>query len=430
MTIPARGAHTPAQPQIVPFWYQLRKVWLYPLHAGPLMVMGMAAALSLLTMFPGFYARILDVMILAYVYRYGGEILQHTARGNLAPPEYVTRVEGNQGWLQIWLTTAFAILAFLALFILGPGFGGALALLLLLGYPAASIIVAIEGDFWVALSPLRWFDAMARIGWPYLAVVLLCCAFFFSKVYLDDYLGFLWLPFATVLKNFVAYYFAIMSFFLLGYLVHQFHDELGFEQETPVSSLPDPRRKFDPDQGVLDEAEALAQAGKFEQAAATLAVLIKGRGAGCAVHQRYRKLLAVLEHTDAQLAHGQQWLPILIAQEKPAEAAALYQECLKLDGKFRPVQAEDYHPLATALETSKPELAVALLNGFHREFPKSKAILPNLLLAAKILAERQNRVPLAQQIVAQLVTKYAAHADAPKLLEYQQYLEKLSPTVR
>ena len=74
MTIPDRGAHTPAQPAIVPFWYQLRKVWLYPLHAGPLMVMGMAAALSLLTMFPGFHARILDVMILAYVYRYGGKI--------------------------------------------------------------------------------------------------------------------------------------------------------------------------------------------------------------------------------------------------------------------------------------------------------------------------------------------------------------------
>ena len=92
---------------IPPFWTKLNVVWRYPAQSGPLQVIGIGAVLSwLVAYFPmlGPFRIFLDLAVISYVYKYGAEVLLHTARGNVEQaPEFVTSVDDDQGWQQIWL---------------------------------------------------------------------------------------------------------------------------------------------------------------------------------------------------------------------------------------------------------------------------------------------------------------------------------------
>jgi hypothetical protein len=413
--------------QIPPFWTKLNDIWRYPMQSAPLLVIAIGAFLALvvayLPMF-GLLRAFLDLAVIAYVYKYGAEVLLYTARGNVdEAPEYATSVQDDQGWQQIYLFTGMYVLAIIAAALLPVIFAVPVVLVLVLGYPAASIMVAVEGSALGALNPLRWFEAMGRIGWPYLAVVLLSICFVISKFYLTDLVTFLWTPLAVLLTNAVSFYFSVMSFYLLGYLVCQYHEALGFELAPKPKELARTHAHFDPEQGAIDECEALVVQGNLTEAAARFRSLINSRGATPVVHARYRKILKLIPDNAGLIEHGTNWLSVLIAQEKPAQAAALYKECLALDATFLPRMPEEFAGLAVGLSDTDPKLAISLLQNFYKKFPKSKLAPSNLLLAAKILANQMRDLPAAQKLVAQLQTRFA---DSPQLSAINDYAEVLA----
>ncbi len=414
--------HQPAlHTEIQPFWFKLNDVWCYPAKPASLIVIGIGAVLSLLVAYLPFGAfRIFfDLAVIAYVYKYGAEVLMHTARGNTdEAPEHVTVVDENQGWQQIRLFVSMYVVALVA-FLYAPFWVAVIVgVFLVTGYPAASIMVAIEGSVLSSLNPLRWLDAITRIGWPYVAVVLLSICFVFSKFYLNNLLTFLWGPLVVLLTSAVSFYFAVMSFFLLGYLVYQFHEALGFELVVQPKQLPRTHIKLDPDQTVIDECEALVVQGKLAEAAAQFRSLISARGATPMVHGRYRKILQLSQDTAGLLEHGAIWLSVLLAQEKMPEAIAIYKECVALDAAFTPRVPEEFAILANALSLVEPKLAISLLQNFCRQYPKSKVVPRNLLLAAKILAERLNDVAGAKKLVMQLQQKFPDSVHVAAINEY------------
>ena len=109
---------------------------------------------------------------------------------------------------------------------------------------------------------------------------------------------------------------------------------------------------------------------------------------------------------------------ILLAQEKMPEAIAIYKECVVLDSAFVPRTPEEFAILATALSAVEPKLAISLLQNFCRHYPKSKIVPRNLLLAAKILAERLNDVAGAKKLVMQLQPKFPESLHIKAINEY------------
>jgi len=408
-------------PVIQPFWFKLNDVWRYPAKPAALMVIGIGAVLSLLVVFLPFgpFRIFFDLAVMSYVYKYGAEVLMHTARGNTEEaPEHVIVVEQYQGWQQIWLFVGMYAVGLVAFLHAPFWIAIVVGLFLVIGYPAASILVAIEGSILGSLNPLRWLDAIMRIGWPYVAVVLLSICFVYSKFYLNNLLTFLWRPLVVLLTSAVSFYFAVMSFYLLGYLVYQFHEALGFDLTPKQTQLPRNHVMLDPDQAVIDECEELVVQGKLAEAAARFRTLINARGAMAMVHERYRKILKLSQDTAGLLEHGAIWLSVLLAQEKMPEAIAIYKECVALDAAFMPRVPEEFAVLATALSLVEPKLAVSVLENFCKQYPKSKMVPRNLLLAAKILAERLNDVAGAKKLVAQLQQRFPESAHIEAINEY------------
>ncbi len=415
------------QAPIVPFWNRLREISLYPMHADAMLTISVLAVCHLVGYLPGLIGTIADLVVWVAVYKYAFECLRASANGRLTPPEGSVNVDDQTGWNQIWLQVVFIAMGIAGFLFLGPG--GGLALLLVLGlcWPASVMSLAMDENLLHALNPATWLAVLARLGWPYVAVVLLYFVFFASQLYAQSLAvtilpGFL----AIILVSLISHYVIVATFHLMGYLIYQYHEEVGYEPVQAPAPLRRPASS-DPDQETLDEAAQLVRDGNADAARELVATQLRSRGGSEALHAQYRKLLALDGRRDEQLRHGHEWITLLLAQDKDRRAVEITRECLDLDPAFQPASPDQNNRLAQkAVEMSNTQVALKLLSGFHRRHPKHRDIPQNYLLAAKLLAERMGRDAEARALLDQLAKTYPDHPLATDIAAYRGFLDKLA----
>lgn len=419
---------TNAQP-IEPFWNRLREISLYPARGGALATCFVLALCHLLGFLPiGIIGLLFQLLIWVALYKYAFECLRASANGRLEPPEVAVSVDDSLGWSQIWLQVAFFVLNVAGFLLFGPVGGAFCAIALALALPAAIMALAMDENLGHALNPATWFAVMARFGTPYFAVAALYFVFNMSQRYAQS----LVVPFLPPIVSTIAFYFitnyvVIATFHLMGYLIYQYHDEVGYE---PVQA-PAPLRRVaaDPDQETLDEAAQLVREGEPDQARERVAQQLRSRGGTEALHAQYRKLLALGEHRDERLRHGREWISILLGQDKDRRAVDVARECLDLDPAFQPNTPDEVSRLAQkALDSGNTQVALKLVSGFHKRYPKHADIPKNYLLAAKLLAERMGKDAEARALLDQLTAAYPQHPLAGEIAAYRKFLDKLAPT--
>lgn len=414
------------QTPIVPFWNRLREISLYPLHADALLTICVLALCHLVAYLP--FGRFLDLLVWVAMYKYAFECLRASANGRLTPPESSVSVEDSTGWSQIWLQFLFIAAAIAGFLLLGPGGGIVVLLLLGLCWPAAVMSLAMDQNLLHALNPATWLAILARLGWPYVAVVLLYFVFFASQLYAQAFAaqilpGFL----AIVIISAISHYVIVATFHLMGYLIYQYHEEVGYEPEQPPAPL---RRAAadDPDQETLDQAAQLVREGDLDGAREHVAQQLRSRGGTEALHAQYRKLLALGGRREEQLRHGREWITLLLSQDKDRRAVDVARECLDLDPAFQPSSPDEVARIAQkAVDAGTTQVALKLLSGFGKRYPKHRDIPQNYLLAAKLLAERMGRDAEARTLLDQLAKAYPEHPLSKDIAAYRDFLGKLAP---
>ncbi len=413
------------QPPIVPFWNRLREISLYPMHADAMLTICVLALCHLVAFLP--FGRFLDLVVWVAMYKYAFECLRASADGRLTPPEGSVNVEDSTGWGQIWLQLVFIVAGVAGFLLLGPGGGLVVLVVLGLSWPAAVMSLAMDGSLGHALNPATWLAILARIGWPYVAVVLLYFVFFASQLYAQAFAlrllpGFL----AVILVNVIAHYVIVATFHLMGYLIYQYHEEVGYEPAQAPAPLR--RANADPDQQILDEAAQFVRDGNPDAARERIAEQLRSRGGSEALHAQYRKLLALGDRREEQLRHGREWISQLLAQDKDQRAVDVARECLDLDPAFRLSSPDEVARIAQkAVDTGNTQVALKLLSGFHKYYPKHRDIPQNYLLAAKLLAERMGKDAEARALLDQLTKAYPEHPLAKDIAAYRGFLDKLAP---
>lgn len=404
----------------LPFWHRLGLVWSFPLTSESLIVIGIASVLRVVVEYLPF-SGLFQIALLAYVYRYGSAILIHAADGHLTGPGHASGVDEHVGWSLVKLSIGMIVLCvvfmlFLPIFVAVP-----LIAFVLLSQPAATMLTAMQGSALASINPLKWLDLMARIGWPYLALAMFSAAFFFSQTYLQQWVAPLGFPLNILLSAAIGYYFTIASFFLLGMVVYQYREELGHEPTQTTTALPVARQKLDPDQDLLDEVQAMVQNGQLEEASKRMGAHLRARGGTSEFHQRYRKMLVALGDNAGLLSHGQQWLSVLLANNDTAAIKKLHTECVLLNPQFVPSNPNEFALLAQILRHSDSDAALRLLSQLPKLFPKSKEVLPAMLLASEIFVS-VGRQSAALQLLKQIAVRYPDH---PRLAELNERITQL-----
>ncbi len=393
------SARPPAAPAaIVPFWNRLRGVMLYPAHGGAMAAIVLFALARLLIYVP--LGWILALLSMVAMYRYAFECLRASADGYLEPPEGGLSGGGNLGWKYIGLILILGVVAIIGIVKLGPVVGLILVLFIGLSLPGATMTLAMEESLTTALNPLQWISLIMRIGWPYLAVAALCLVITLSEGYATQFVKTIMPPFIAIgLIGIISNYALVMTFHLMGYLLYQYHEELGLAPEA--QQLARPPGMSHPDQTLLDDAATLVRDGKPEEATELLRKQVR-RGALPAVHMQFRKLLRIGDNKAELLDHGRDYLNILLdqgndlsAQERLANDRCimeLLRECQALDPAFAPAGAGQVVQLAyRAEQMGQQQAALLLLSGFQQRFPKSQYVAQCGLLAATLLHEYKNQ---------------------------------------
>lgn len=410
---------------IVPFWQRLNEITLYPAKPAALITIGVLALARLLGLLPGFAGWLLDLLVTVALYRFAFEVLRATANGRMEPPEGMGETDQSSGWLAIWLQLIFIVAAVLLIILLG-WIGLALCIVMLVGYPGAVMSLAIDQNLGHALNPSTWIQIMTRLGWPYFVAFGLILVIFISAGNAQSWLATL-LPLAVGLPvfHFISGYALIATFHLMGYLIWQYQDELGF---TPAitPSLP-PHRTADADQYILDETAQMVRDGETDMATDALLAHLRERGGTEAVHTQYRKLVRLKGDRNELIRHGKEWLPMLLAQEREKNAVELCRELAELDPAFVLTDAESNARLAQRAATlGHAQLALRLINGFHKRHPKSADIPAMYLLAARLLSERMGKDAEAKSLLTQIRGAYPDHALVPQIDALMKLIDSIS----
>lgn len=416
-------------PDITPFWLRLPLFFRYPLHWEPLLYMGLLAMATLL----GFVLPVpepFDHLLvhlgvwLAFI-RYAYKTLDQTAQGLLTPDQHEIHDDPERVNLPYKQFAIFMVVGFvLGLARAGGGllFGAALVFSVL-ALPASVMILSITRNFFAGLNPLAAIGMMRVIGLPYLGL----CAFLFllsasqqalQMALLSRLPGWLLLP----ALNFVAMYFTLIMFNMMGYVVFQFHHLLGVRVSAVAAGGKPEAEGTDGD--VIGR---LIGAGRIDQALEVAYEAQRVASDDIAAHDRYHKLLTLAGKDDRVQSHGRRYLDLLLQKGQSDAALTLFRTLLARNPAFAPEQPAQLLRLAEAARRRRefPE-ALALIKGFDRRFPRHGDIPAVYLFAARVLCENLRQDAGARQILAVLLARYPEHAASADAKQLLAVLDKLA----
>lgn len=407
------------QVAITPFWNRMPRFFLYPLTVPAILVLFALAFLNgfLLDIAATGTSGLVVAGAVSFVaglfsLKYGYDILEHTAHGNLHPPSLNREVllEGYElPFKQLAVFLVAAVIA-LGLFMLWPPLVFVFFAVFLLLLPAIVMTLAIERSLSAALNPGSLCSMAYRIGWPYLAVLALVVLLNGGTATVLGLFG-QGLPNAALAfvnafaQNF--FWFVIMN--LMGYLIYQYHGRIGFEPEAVTGQ----------DDGwgeLLDPVQENIDAGHYDTAAEQLGRLVREYpDHEISLRQRRHQVLRLADREEAMVQNAGSLMGLLIDANRIREATEIFIDITDVDPELRPAREGDYEPLMHMLvQRGEYRRAVRMANGFHKSFPDSETIPPLYLEVARVFSERLGQPDKARGVVNFLLKHFPEHPAAER----------------
>lgn len=353
-----------------PFWNRLADIAAYPLRGGALISLVLYSVLNLFRWAPGILGLVVYLAVWFAACRYAFEILLRTANGWPQPPELATHTDSGVVWRFIGLCILFAGIYRGSVLLADPPVAALMLLGLTTLLPGAIISLALGDSLPHALNPLRTIELVRRMGtaaWSTAFALLFIIQF--SVFRGGAVLTGLPLP-GDLLVSAMTLWGLFAAFHLMGYLVFQYHSELGF---SPGDRGGRPR-PLSADDRLAGEAQRLVANGHIEDALALVGQHMNERAVSLKMHALYRSLLNRQNNRPALIEHARIYLNLLMLEKEHDRALALAHESLEADPRFTPLQARDGHQLARlAVGRNRPALAHSLWKAMLERWPKDPA---------------------------------------------------------
>lgn len=411
---------------IDPFWKRLPKIFAYGFYPRPLVLVIIIAAISALSpdtpIFSYIFHGILGIILLKYSF----ESLKATASGDLKPP----RVNAETVISDIGPVLKQGVMYFLIFFVFGflmstwgPFIAYPYLFFIGLLIPSMIIILVSSGSLLKALNPVAVGSIAIRIGGAYLLVYFFFMILGNAPAVLGNHLikhlpealqRVLQIPMMTFFQGF----YSIVTYHLLGYVILQYHEEVGYAVDQ--DDFRDPTEEAaensqaDPDAHVLNAVNPLIREGKLDEAIAlivemTTVVGIRGVNLG----ERYYTLLKMKKKIPEMLTHAEYFLELLANQNKKTKALMVYVECKKIKPDFLPDANALFRLAGWMNEMGKSKEAIATYNRMVKEYPEHKLVPKAFFRVAQIFQDRLMSPDNARKILTGVKKKYPNHEIIP-----------------
>jgi tetratricopeptide (TPR) repeat protein len=408
---------------IDPFWNHMPRIFTYPFSLQPLVLISVLSVATLFLSGGDFISGILRGAIWLIVLKYSFESLKATASGNLKPPS-VNGKTISEDIQQVFKQFAIYVLIFIGFsyisFKVGLVAGFTFAIVVLFFVPSMIILLVTTGSLFHAINPVVFVGLAFRIGWAYFLMYFFLFLLGSAPAYLAQFvIRFLPPELHLMLFGFAKSFYTIVSYHLMGYVILQYHEKIGYQVDYEDFSDPDAEnfgpQKTDPDAVVLSKATPLIKEGKLDEAIALIKQMTHQQPiSGIELSERYYNLLKMRKRTAELLEHGIPHLDLLTAQNQKNKAIAVYTECRTMAANFLP-SANALFKLAGWLnESGKTKAAVAVYNTLAKSYPDNPLVPKAYFRIAQIFHDRLMNKEQAKKALDLLLRKYPNHDIVPQ----------------
>jgi hypothetical protein len=309
--------------------------------------------------------------------------------------------------------------------------------------PAATLVIAIDDQFFKALNPAYVPHFIGAMGGAYFVLwgffLLIAGARQLVLRVGEGWPGFVQLPLELGLSTYLAWVLCA----LLGYTLYQFHQELhldvdvdfdthreagGAEKIAAAGSAQAAIHGAAPRTALERKVDDLEKAGRIDEAIAEVHDQMRYDRLDPDLNTRLHALHLELGDHNATLVQGQTWLRGLVKAQRMREALAALRALRSMDARFLPDDADTTAALADrAMDERSYELAAVLVNGFNRRFPGHAQAAAMFFIGGRILAEHWQDHARGVQMMRGIVTHYGSDPVALKAARCLAQLEGKTP---
>lgn len=381
-----------------PFWRRLDATFHYALNKPTLIFIAILAVISAASQsLPGvaLFSVGINIVITGFFIKYCFSCLQNTALGDMQAPDISDSYQDGIKALfsLIFVIAALTVMAFLAVAFLGKNIGSLLAILLICALPAAIITLALSESVLQAINPLRILQLMFTIGLPYgillgLIMVMVSSIAVISSIF-SGHLSFA----AVFLESFASHFYGVISFHMMGYMIFQYQDRLGFSARDNNLQL----NRTDAQKHLAIIHQHLRQ-GEFQKALDAYVKAIKSYPNENYFTDQCFEFLAASKNPKHLEEFGSFYLEQLIKQQRLFQLRPTFKRLIHIVPSYLPDTCELRYEIAKSFaEIGDDKTCLRLLNGLHKAFPDAKELTPAYLLLADIL-EQQQQTTKAKQL--------------------------------
>lgn len=284
-----------------------------------------------------------------------------------------------------------------------------------------------------ALNPIYCITLATRIGASYLLMCLFLLLLLFAPTFLIHYIG-AFMPKKLLL--FVSYvsvlYYTVISYNLMGYVILQYHEEIGYQVEADEYVEQGEAFKGETSPGkadresaenVIGRAETLIKSGRTDDALFVMQHWLRTKGPEKTVSERYYNLLKITQKTPEMLSYAKAHLDVLTAADDKGAACAVYKECVAADPGFEPDPAALFKIGQWQLAGGDARSGAEILLRFLRVYKEHQLAPKACFVLARGFHERLKDPTRARKALGLLIQRYPGH---DLTAHAQKYLAELN----
>jgi tetratricopeptide (TPR) repeat protein len=408
---------------IDPFWNRMPRIFAYPVSLQPLIFISVLAFVTMFVSGPGIISSILRGIMWLMILKYSFESLKATASGNLRPPPVNVQTISDD-FVQVFKQFAIYVLILIGFAFISAKAGLILGIVFVIAalffVPSMIILLVTTGSLLHAINPAVFVGLTFRIGWAYLLMYFFLFLLGSAPAYLGQYvIRFLPADIHPMLFGFAQSFYTIISYHLMGYVILQYHDRIGYQVDYEDFSDPtvtdyEPQ-KSDPDAVVLNQVEPLIKEGKLDEAIGIIKTTIQKQPiSGVKLSERYYNLLKMRKRNTELLEHGVSHLDILTTENQKSKAIAVFTECRTADTGFMPTASALFKLAGWLNESGKTKAAVAVYNTMAKTYPDNPLVPKAYFRIAQIFHDGLMNRKQAKRALYLLLRKYPNHDIIPQ----------------
>ena len=414
---------------IVPFWKRLPSFFSYPFHHRPFaLILGLSGVSVLLSWLP-FWGFFVGMGVWVIILKYSFAALRNTANGNMQPPKAESDILFADFGIVFKQMLIYIIIG-IAFFKVTQTTGAFIGLLFLcfaiLSIPAMIIVLIGTESLLHAINPIVFAPMAWRVGWSYLLMYLFLVLLGGAPAVLGQFItGYLPALFEQFLSIAAESFYTLISYHLMGYVIYQYHEEIGYEvdlEDVELAPNEIPSEK-DAAEKALSRADMLVREGRVDDAIILIKSETKGGISNLDLAERYYNLLKIKEKIPDQLEHGKVYLDLLMKTNQMDKICEVYSECISKNVGFKLTPSTVLKVASCLNQTGKPKESVDAYNRFIKGNPKDPSIPKAYFLASNIINEKLNNPRKAVTILNGLIKKYPEHEIIPHVKKYLGHIK-------